>query len=119
MNALRSQKTAIRHAIRTHVMRVAPGLLQLLDLHCNKTAGEDCVTLLLTSPEMFREILLRIYGSPHTLEVVIRLFLYPLLLETGSNEPVDILVKLFVSNPRELRGLIYEIMHSYPKQATL
>lgn len=105
----------MRHAIRAHVARIAPGLLQMLDLHCIKTVGEDCVTLLFTSPEMFRDILLEVYGSPHTLEVIARLFLYPLLLETGSNEPVDILVKLFINSPRELRELIYEMTQIYSK----
>ncbi|MEM4933958.1 MAG: hypothetical protein QXN82_03750 [Desulfurococcaceae archaeon] len=112
MNATVSRGLGVKRVIRSHVMRIAPGLLQLLDLYCVRTTGEDCITLLLTSPEMFRDILLEIYGSPHTLEVVIRLFLYPLLLETSSNEPVDILAKLFVNNPRELRELIREMMQT-------
>ncbi|MEM1628719.1 MAG: hypothetical protein QXP02_04780 [Desulfurococcaceae archaeon] len=103
----RSIKDKLYESIQKYVKNTAPGLIHTLNIYCQKLVGVDCITLFLEEPWVFKEILTSIYGSSPTVEMVARIFIYPVILETGIEKSLDELAKLLIRDPREL----YRIIH--------
>ncbi|MEM4850779.1 MAG: hypothetical protein QXT15_01335 [Desulfurococcaceae archaeon] len=100
----------IKESIRNYAKSVVPGLFYTIDLYCCKLAGKDCVTILLEEPKTLRDILVRVYDLSPTVNLVARVFLYPVVIETNIDIPVEGLVSLFMNNPDELRRVLSDIL---------
>lgn len=96
----RSTRTEIRETIRNYAKNVVPVLLYTVDLYCRKLAGKDCVTILLEEPRTLRDILVKVYDLSPTVNPIARMFLYPIVIETGTTIPVEGLVNLFKKSKR-------------------
>lgn len=114
---MKSSVDRIRQAVRNHVKNNAPGLYHTLDLLCIKLSGKDCIHLLLENPALFKETIVKIYDSPASLKVVLRIYMYPLTMELNTNKSIDEIIDLLINNPREFAELIYgclgRSMHSH------
>lgn len=103
-------RSRLYESIVRYVKNIAPGLIYTLDLHCRRLAGKDCVALFLDEPWTLRDILVNIYGSSPTLEMVARMFIYPAKLEVNIDDSLEALVKLFLEKPAELYRVLQRIV---------
>ncbi|MEZ0393689.1 MAG: hypothetical protein ABWK00_01385 [Desulfurococcaceae archaeon] len=101
-----SRRGRIREALRSHARNVVPGLLQALDVYCARARGRSCIDLLFDDPEGLREVLLRVFGSSASAELVAALLLRPLALEGNVGRSAEELAKLLVENPKELAEIL-------------
>lgn len=105
-----STVTEIRESIRNYAKNIAPGLFYTVDLYCRKLVGKDCVTILLEEPKTLRDILVKIYDLSPTVDLIARMLLYPIVIETDTIVSVESLILLFKNNPDELKRILSEIL---------
>ncbi|MEM3976545.1 MAG: hypothetical protein QXO87_07315 [Desulfurococcaceae archaeon] len=95
--------------LKNRINAKSPGLAYTLDLYCMKFNNSDCIALLLDNPEAFKALLIRVYGSLQTVELIAKMYL-SLILGDENSEAVDFLVEVFMTDPSSLRERLREML---------
>lgn len=96
--------------VRSYVEKSLPGVYQLLDQCCKQYSSRNCISLLIEEPSVFKDVLIRVYGLQPGIELVVRIYLTPLVLEIDHGCSVDDLITLFINNISEFKKIISSLI---------
>lgn len=98
--------------VRSVARRVAPGLLETLDMHCKLRAGISVYEALLSNPQLVVEILVGMYSNIESARLVLReVFVKPLF---GGDHDCHVdyeeLLDLLINKPWEFAKKLKEVL---------
>jgi len=101
----------IRELINAAARRVAPGLIEALDLYCRATSEVSVFDALLTSPGTVVEALIKMYSSAEVARLVAKeVLIKPLVGSLHNCSAEESLVDLLIKKPEEFAERLKKVL---------
>lgn len=98
--------------VRSAARHVAPGLIEILDMHCKLKAGISVYEALLSNPQLVVETLVKIYSNTEAMRLVLReVFIKPVFSgDHDCHANYEELLDLLINKPWEFAKKLREIL---------
>lgn len=99
----------VREVVRSRIEAFAPGLYNSLELSCRRASGKDCVSLMLSDPKTFIDVVTNSFRAQVVAKRILENFVAPVAKALSVKESPQKLVEVLLSNPEEFKRVLNSI----------